>query len=153
MPELMVVGSIVNEATPSGEGGHVYVESTGYGNSAGVDNRLLFRSVPYAPAGPDGRVVGRGCSVLIGFDAACRVRLTPLLDLNTLLTERAVTKAFVAPGRYVQRPIDCTFARVLTYFAIQVEVLERAGPVDVSNLTLRGRVKVSGSRLAAQGAE
>ena len=109
----------------------------------------LVRTEDWAPAGRLARIAGRQVTVMIGHQAACSVRVTPIIDLNEELEATEVQLS--ARDEYTREPVLCRFARVLTYAAVLVEIIAADGPVDVFTPDLGGSV-IHGASVNAAGA-
>jgi hypothetical protein len=149
--ELLLVGQVDDAASPSAAAAEVYVLSEGYGTPVGLATPGLVETPDIAPAGALARIKGRQVTTVIGHQAACTIRLTPIIDLNEELDPIEV--AFPARTKYMREPVLCRFVRMLTYARVRVEVLDCDGPVEVFTPILGAEVDHLASVNAAGAVE
>lgn len=129
MTTHLLLGQIDTAATPASAAAELYVLSEGYGAAAGTDAPLLVESVDVAPAGQSGLTTLRRVYVPIEYGAACSVKVTPITDFNEELNPRTV--AYASPATRTRDVIEVPVAASVTVVRVRVEVITRAGYLEV----------------------
>lgn len=135
----LLLGQVDNAAAPSAAAAELYILSDGYGDSVGTDVPLLVETEDVAPAGPTGTVLFRRIEQPVTYDAACSIRLTPLVDFMQTVT--ATTKTYTSPDQRTIDFADGFLAQVGTTIRVRTEVLTRNGPVELAAPLVAGQVK------------
>lgn len=125
----LLLGQVDNAASPSAAAAELYTLTAGYGLATGDDALAVVETPDIAPLGELGRFRLRLLSCPVEYDAACRVRFTPIADYMTPMAP--VTVALAAPGARRIEQVQAKVLRACTTIRLRVEVLERAGPVAV----------------------
>lgn len=139
MPQLLLAGQIgdPSSALPAGAGAKLYVLNVdSYGqqvaSTGGADSLLRYESDDYPILGDGGRTVLRRIHVKIAYKGSCLLRVTPRIDVNTLLTSRSWS---LGPSLVRQvRVLDLEVARVCSFAGIRFDVVTRNQLVEIMGL-------------------
>ena len=144
------LGQADNALVPVAGAGELYILTGAYGNAAGIDTPLLVETPDIAPQGPQGRLRLRRITVPIQLDAACTLRITPIVDYMKSFAPLIVS--FGTPSRRERRVIQVKELGVCTVVRLRIEVLDREGLVEVYRPTLYYTPLSSGTMMAMGGA-
>lgn len=136
MSQLLLAGQIGDPTTglPGGAGSKLWVLNVAsYGqqvaSTGGSDSLLRYDSDDYPILGDAGRTVLRRLYVKVAYKGSCLLRLTPRIDVNTLLTARSFQ---LGPALVRQvKVLDVAVARVCSYAGVQFEVVTRNELVEI----------------------
>lgn len=135
----LLVGQIDNAANPASAAAELYLLSTSYGDSVGTDVPLLIETEDVALAGPTGIALYRRIEQPVTYDAACSIRVTPIVDFMQTVT--ATEKTFTSPDVRTIDFADGFLAQVGTTIRVQTEVLTRNGPIELAAPLIAGQAK------------
>lgn len=125
----LFLGEVADSASPASAAGSLYVLTGGYGLAAEDDTPLLIETPNIAPLGPQGRVRLRRIVVPIQYDAACTIRVTPIVDFNTTLPPATVSHS--DPGERTRHLLQMKVLTACTTVRLKIEVVSRTGAVEV----------------------
>jgi hypothetical protein len=139
MPRLLLAGQIGDPtaALPGGAGAKLYVLNVdSYGqqvSSTGkADSLLRFESDDYPILGDGGRTLLRRIYVKIAYKGSCLLRVTPRVDVNTVLATQSWS---LGPSLVRQvRVLDVKVARVCSFAGIRFDVVTRNQLVEIMGL-------------------
>ncbi len=140
MSQFLVLGQIGDPtaALPGGAGSKLwYLSPDSYGqqvaSTGGLDSLLRYDTDDYPVLGDAGRTLLRRLFVKIAYSVgAAVVKVTPRIDYNTLLTPKTFSVGAPMTRRF--ESLDVEVARVCSYVGARIEVLSRAGLVEILGL-------------------
>jgi hypothetical protein len=125
----LFLGQIDTANPPASYAGDLYVLTAGYGNPEGTATGLVIETPDIAPLGELGRLRARLASLTLQYEAACTVRVTPIVDYDTELA--SVSQTLPAPGQVTRTTIPVRMMRALTVLRFRIEVTGGEGPVEI----------------------
>lgn len=123
---IVVIGEVVNAATPTGNGGRVWRYGPGIG--VGVANPLVWETTDVAPAGRSGTLLARRIFVPILYNGACTITCTPIVDWSTELPPTATQ--LTAPSSPTRRDLEVYLSRRCTFIRLRVAVTGLTGTLE-----------------------
>ena len=129
MTAHLFLGQVHDDAAPSTVAAEIYLWSDSFGMGTGTDTPLFLETDDIAPAGPGARVLGRRIFVPIRYWSGCTIRVTPIIDLNQLLT--SITQQFSTSATPKSGVVTVMLATHFTYVRVRIEVIARDGLVEI----------------------
>lgn len=143
MAELFCVGTIQDATGPVSAEAKVYQTSSDFGMPTGASPYLFCQTQDFAPSGASGRQAFRRIYIRIGYDAQCTVQVTGLADFLTVIPPTRRTLA--TPSVYTIVALEYKLAKVATFCAVQVQVIQASGRVELLGCQLGVRAMGAGA--------
>lgn len=129
MSEYLLAGQIDTATPAANPAAELYVLSSGFGQAIGTDTPLLVETEDFAPAGQEGWTILKRIIVPFTYRGACTVRVTPIVDYNTLLTPAVFS--FVAPAEESVGEVSAPASKRCRIVRARIEVTSRNAVVEL----------------------